>query len=135
MMKAKVSVTLAMLMFIVAPAIRGQQALVNDGRSKISVNGEAMVYARPDKIIFALGIETWNREIMAAKDENNQILKKTIAVIKELGVREKEIQTDQLFIEPRYKDNYRGLSRDREWPNRVDENTIRYGTYMADTRI
>jgi uncharacterized protein YggE len=43
---------------------------------------------------------------MIAKEENNKIMKKAVAVIKESGIQDKDIQTDYLSIEPRYGDNY-----------------------------
>jgi uncharacterized protein YggE len=106
-MKVQVAAALAVLAIMNACPAISQQAQVNDDRPKISVNGEALVYAKPDKIVVAFGIETWDMDIMAAKQKNNEILKKTMAVIRELGIPEKEIQTDHLSIEPRYTDNYR----------------------------
>ena len=79
--------------------------MVNE-HGTINVNGDAVVKVQPDQIIISFGIETWNIDIMTAKDENNLIMKKAIAVIKESGIPEKDIQTDYLSIEPRYNDNY-----------------------------
>ena len=89
----------------VCPA-RAQQNPLYDDRPKITVNGEAVVNVKPDKIVLTFGIETWDTEIMAAKQKNNSILKKTVIIIKDSGIPEKEIQTDHLSIEPRYKDDY-----------------------------
>lgn len=75
---------------------------------KITVQGEAVVYVKPDKILLTFGIETWDKEdILAAKKKNTEILKKVSAVLKELGIPEKDVQTDYLSIEPRYRDGYR----------------------------
>jgi uncharacterized protein YggE len=104
-MKAKAMV--ALVIMISACPVRAQQTQMYDARPKITVNGEAVVNVKPDKIVITLGIETTDAEIMTAKQKNNDILKKAIAAIKELGIPEKEIQTDHLSIEPRYKDYYR----------------------------
>jgi uncharacterized protein YggE len=104
-MKARVISTVVMIM--VATSVWAQQAQMYDDRPKITVSGEAVVNVRPDKIVVTLGIETWDTDIMAAKQKNNDILKKTVAAIKESGIPEKEIQTDHLSIEPRYKNDYR----------------------------
>jgi uncharacterized protein YggE len=74
---------------------------------KISVSGEAVVNVVPDKIIITLGIETWDTDIRNAKEKNNDILHEAIAAIRRTGVADKDIQTDHLSIEPRYKDSYR----------------------------
>ncbi len=87
-------------------SIRAQQTQLFDDRPKITVNGEAVVKVQPDQIIITFGIETWDKNIMAAKQENNEILKRAVVVIKESGIPDKNIQTDYLSIEPRYGDNY-----------------------------
>lgn len=87
-----------------AAALRAQSA---DDMAKISVSGEAVVEAVPDKIIVTLGIETWDNEIAVAKQKNNDIVKKALAVASQCGIPAKDMQTDHLSIEPRYKDDYR----------------------------
>jgi uncharacterized protein YggE len=77
-----------------------------DDRPKIMVNGEAVVKVQPDQIVITFGIETWDKDIMLAKQKNNEIMKKAMKVIQESGIPDKDIQTDYLSVEPRYDDNY-----------------------------
>jgi len=70
---------------------------------QISVNGEATVYVQPDKILINLGVETWDMDVVVAKTKNNETVGKAIAAIKALGVAEKDIQTDQISLEPRWE--------------------------------
>lgn len=84
-----------------------EQAMMYDNRPKITVTGEAVIYVKPDKILISLGIETWDVDIRVAKQKNNDILQKTIIGIKKLGITEKNIQTDHLSIDPRWKNEYR----------------------------
>jgi len=77
-----------------------------DDRPKIMVNGEAVVKVQPDQIVIDFGIETWDKDIMIAKQKNNEIMKKAMTVIKESGIPDKDIQTDYLSVEPRYDDSY-----------------------------
>ena len=77
-----------------------------DDRPKIMVNGEAVVKVQPDQIVINFGIETWDKDIMIAKQKNNEIMQKAMSVIKESGIPDKDIQTDYLSVEPRYDDNY-----------------------------
>lgn len=77
-----------------------------DDRPKITVTGEALVKVQPDQIIITFGIETWDKEIIIAKQKNNDIMRKAMTVIKEMEVSDKDIQTDYLSVEPRYDDNY-----------------------------
>ena len=96
----------ALLTALTICPVWAQQAAMYDDRPKISVSGEAVVNVMPDKIVVTFGIETWDSEIMVAKQKNNEILKNAVTAIKELGIPEKEIQTDHLSIEPRYKNDY-----------------------------
>ena len=97
--------TLFLLVIMLYP-LQAQQNGSADNHSRITVNGEAVVKVRPDQILITFGIETWDKNIMIAKQENNDIMKKAMAVIKESGIEEKNVQTDYLSIEPRYDDNY-----------------------------
>jgi len=78
-----------------------------DARPKISVSGEAIVKVRPDQIVISLGVESSDTNITAAKTKTSDVVNATIASFKALGVKEKNIQTDYLSIEPRYKSDYR----------------------------
>jgi len=99
---AAASVTILMIF----GAAWAQQTTAYDDRPKIAVNGEAVVNVKPDKIIITLGIETSDTDMAAAKQKNSDIMKKTMAAMKGLGVPEREIQTDYLSIEPRWKNDY-----------------------------
>lgn len=91
---------------ITCPACADNKS-THDARRTIAVSGEALVKVAPDKIVVTFGIETWDAEITAAKTKNNDILRTVIASIKELGIPQKEIQTDHLSLKPMYKDGYR----------------------------
>ena len=100
-MKYLILTTLVIL--IALCTIEAQQL---DEHPIITVNGDAVVTVQPDQILINFGIETWDKDIMTAKQKNNEIMKKAITVIKESGVPDKDIQTDYLSVEPRYNDNY-----------------------------
>jgi len=104
-MKATLLLTAGLTLVTLCPA-RAQEAQMYDARPRITVSGEAVVNVAPDKIVLTLGIETWNADILEAKQKNNEILKKAVAAVKKAGIPEKEIRTDHLSIEPRYKDSY-----------------------------
>lgn len=72
---------------------------------QITVTGEALVYAKPDKILINFGIETRDPQLLVAKTRNAEIWKKAAAALKESGVPDKDVQTDYLSIEPRYSDH------------------------------
>jgi uncharacterized protein YggE len=100
-----ISIIICIIVIALCP-VWAQQTQLFDDRPKITVNGEAVVKVQPDQIIITFGIETWDKNIITAKQENNDIMKKAIIIIKESGIPDKNIQTDYLSIEPRYDDNY-----------------------------
>jgi len=96
-------IIVSFLTVILISSINAQQF---EKQPVITVNGEAVVKVQPDQIIITFGIETWDTEIMFAKQKNNDIMKKALSVIKNSGIQDKDIQTDYLSIEPRYDSNY-----------------------------
>jgi uncharacterized protein YggE len=97
----------ALLLIILAFPALGKCDSQNDDRRAISVSGEAVVNVKPDKIVITFGIETQDTVIMISKQKNNDIMKKTVAALEACGVPQKEMQTDQLSIEPRWEQAYR----------------------------
>lgn len=93
---------LAMLGTVSAQGNRGSEE-----RPSITVTGEAIVRATPDRILINLGIETWDASLAAAKKKNNEILALTVKALRASGVEDKYIQTDNLSIEPRWNDEHR----------------------------
>ena len=91
------------LAILVAGSAWAQESRHYDDRPKITVSGEAVVSVKPDKVVITLGIETSDKDISNSKAQNNEILQRTIARLKEIGVPEKEMQTDNLSIEPRWR--------------------------------
>ncbi len=96
----------SLLLFLLAHPIYGQQSAGFDDRPKITVNGEAVVYVKPNQIVISFGIETTDRDIRLAKEKNNGILRKAVATARQSGVPEKDIQIDHLSIEPHWKTEY-----------------------------
>ncbi len=74
-------------------------------RRTISVTGEAEVRVVPDEAIFNFGIETDNKDIEVARQENDRRVRDLLATATKLGIPEKNVQTDYLNIEPRYEYN------------------------------
>ncbi len=93
-----------LLLIAFAVAARAQE---NFDRPRISVTGEAVVNVVPDKVLLTFGVETWDKDIEQAKRMNTDIQKRARAAFGKIGIREKDIQTDQLTIEPRWDDNPR----------------------------
>ncbi|MCJ7508465.1 MAG: SIMPL domain-containing protein [candidate division Zixibacteria bacterium] len=69
----------------------------------ITVTGEAEVRVVPDEVILTLGVETHDKNLSIAKNQNDEIVKKALAVTKKYRIQSKHVQTDYIDIEPRHK--------------------------------
>lgn len=72
----------------------------------ISVTGEAEVRVVPDEVILTLGVETWDKDLDLARQQNDQIVGKVLALAAEFGIDPQHVQTDYVAIEPRYRNGY-----------------------------
>jgi uncharacterized protein YggE len=77
----------------------------------ISVTGDATVNVVPDEIIITLGVETRDRALDTAKDQNDKRVKRVIALARSYGVEAKHIQTDFINISPEFDYNSYDLDR------------------------
>lgn len=102
----KTTVMSAVLAIVLTGAARSQQPQLCDDRPKITVAGEAVVNVKPDKIVITFEFETSDADVNTAKQKNSELMKKAVGVATDCGVHEKDIQTDRLSIEPRWKDGY-----------------------------
>ncbi len=73
---------------------------------RVTVTGEAEVRVVPDEVILTLGIETWDKNLQAAKGQNDRILANVLEVAADHGIRPEHLQTDFVSIEPRYRNGY-----------------------------
>lgn len=97
----KKSFLLAFLLtaFSILPAYADKDADL----SLISVSGDAEVKVVPDEVVITLGVETLDKDLAKAKEENDQKVKQIIAAAQKLKVDAKNIQTDYINIQPEYE--------------------------------
>ncbi len=72
----------------------------------ITTTGDAEVRVTPDEVILILGVETSDQELGVAKNQNDERVRRVLAVAKEQGVEARYLQTEYLSLEPRYSDSY-----------------------------
>jgi len=75
-------------------------------QNTIEVNGEGKIKATPDIANITLGVVTEAKDAKTAKDENSKKMNAVIDAIKDLGVKEADIQTQNFSIYPQYDWNY-----------------------------
>ena len=71
--------------------------------STISVSGDAEVRVAPDEVVLNMGVETADRSLRAAKSANDVAIQRALEVAAQHGVPSKNVQTDFISIEPRYR--------------------------------
>ena len=77
----------------------------------ISVTGMAEVNVVPDSAVFNLFVEKVNKDVLAAKKENDASISQIIALTKKFGMEEKDVKTDFISVSKRYENVGSGASR------------------------
>ena len=70
----------------------------------ITVTGEAEVQVVPNQAILTLGVETRDRDLGIAKRDNDERIKRVLALAKKYGLTPGHIRVDHISIEPWYSD-------------------------------
>ena len=71
----------------------------------ISVSGSAEVKVAPDEVRLSVGVETRHEKLDDARKENDERISKALGFLKSSGVKEKDVQTDFISVEPNYDSN------------------------------
>jgi len=69
-------------------------------QATIDVQGSADVKVVPDEVFIAFGVETSDPSLRVAKTQNDEGVKKLLALTKEMSIDPKYVQTDFISIEP-----------------------------------
>jgi uncharacterized protein YggE len=84
-----------LLLLLAAPAF------CEEPRS-IQVDGQGIVKAEPDQVTLQFGIESNDRDLVKAKDDNTQKTKQLLDALKKFDIPSKDIQTGSVQINPAY---------------------------------
>jgi uncharacterized protein YggE len=103
-MKSWLKFFVALLIISVSPA---RLAAADDKTEPrlITVTGEAEVLVVPDEVVFDLTVQSLNKELRLAKAQTDERLKKLIDLTRRYNVAPKDVQTDYIKLEPRYRGN------------------------------
>ena len=69
----------------------------------ITVSGEAEMRVVPDEVFFDLTVQTFHRDLKAAKAQTDERLKALIELTRRYNVAANDMQTDYVTVEPRYR--------------------------------
>ena len=85
-----------LLLVLTSLSVRAQ----NSQSPTIDVQGSADVKVVPDEVFIVFGVETSDPNLRTAKSQNDQSVKKLLALTSELKIDPKHVQTDFISIEP-----------------------------------
>jgi uncharacterized protein YggE len=74
----------------------------------ITVTGEAMTAAAPDRVTMRLGVASQGKTAREASDSNAKTMTAVIAAIKAAGADERDIQTTRLMLQPVFEQKPNG---------------------------
>jgi len=94
-------VMLLLCMTLVLPAFAQENA---NHPPLITVQGTAEVAVAPDRADLTLGIDSRDKDLLAAKAENDRRIKKLLALARAEGIEPKYIQTSRLSMEAEFSE-------------------------------
>ncbi len=93
---------LALVVALLMASLTEVFSQVPSGPPQITVSGSSEVKVAPDEIYLKVGVETRHETLDDARRENDERVAKALAFIRGNGVKDKEVQTDFLSVEPMY---------------------------------
>jgi uncharacterized protein len=96
-----------LIIFVGMLVVEKADALNDKFRNKkpantISVSGEGRVEAKPDMATITIGVVSQGSTAQTVKDDNNRKMNAVIVYIKQQGVPEGDIKTEQFYFNPNY---------------------------------
>src|SRR6185295_16594392 len=70
--------------------------------SNIDITGDAAINVAPDRVRTDFGVETRNKVLNTAIAQNDAIVRRVIAAVREFHIEEGDIQTDSIHVEMAY---------------------------------
>jgi len=97
----------AMLVIVIAIYLFAQMGyqqknIDQQNANQITVSGEGKVYVKPDIALVSLGVTTDGQDVQAITETSVTAMNKIIKSLKDLGIDEKDIQTTQYTVTPKY---------------------------------
>ena len=93
-----------LLFLFVVVLVMSVQALAQNTQPPplITVSGQAEVRVPPDEVVFTLGVEAVDKDILAARTRTDDSVKAVLAIARKNNVKPEDVQTSQISIQPKY---------------------------------
>ena len=86
------------------PATTTAVASDADSTGSITVSGSSAIRVQPDRVVVVFGVGTFARKPSTSRAQNAELSKAVLTAIRDQGVKDKDIATANLTIQPRYED-------------------------------
>jgi len=70
--------------------------------SLITVSGQAEVRVQPDEVVFTLGVESVDKDMLAAKKRTDDSVREVLSIAKRNNVKSEDVQTSYISVQPKY---------------------------------
>jgi len=90
--------------FILIAALGSMPALAEEAKRLLVLNGHGEVKLAPDMAVVDFGVESQGPTAKAALDANTKNMAGLMAVLKSSGIDDRDIQTSNFTVQPRYDD-------------------------------
>jgi uncharacterized protein len=88
----------------------------------ITVTGQAEVRVPPDEVVFTLGVESVDKDILAAQKRTDDSVREVLAIARKNNVKPEDVQTSFISIQPKYNTD----DLDYEQRRRVNRELLGY---------
>ena len=68
----------------------------------ITVSGQAEVRVQPDEVVFTLGVESVDKDMLAAKKRTDDSVREVLAIAKKNNIKPEDVQTSYISVQPKY---------------------------------
>ena len=68
----------------------------------ITVSGQAEVRVAPDEVVFTLGVESVDKDMLAAKNRTDDSVREVLAIARRNNVKPEDVQTSFISVQPKY---------------------------------
>ena len=92
-----------LVIFLLAQMSYQQRLLDQQNQNQVTVSGEGKVYVKPDIALISLGVTTQGTTVADVTKNSTDKMNAVIAVVKKLGVEDKDIETTNYNLSPRYE--------------------------------
>jgi uncharacterized protein len=110
---------------------------VYTGETSISIRGEGEVFAKPDIGSFSFSVMAEGKDATEAQTKSAESINAIVAFLKEAGVEEKDIKTENYYLNPKYRYTtcVNGVEAAASAESSVVKGSAASGSFMPDTAV